>query len=65
MSAPQCRGTWFRGCRWRARYDEYEPPTLGPYMEFSGDGSFLVHKTIYVRDVCERCGMVKERDQNQ
>lgn len=52
-----------RGCRWRARYDTHIPPTIGLPVLMSGDVKSLVARSIYVRDVCETCGAIKERKQ--
>ncbi len=70
----QCRATWWRGCKWGARYDAApdagmaecatEHMRYGRFLlanDATCQAQRLVSKT-YIRDVCARCGAVKERN---
>lgn len=64
----ECNATWFRPCKFRARLD-YEGPQSPPNLEVKhqpmSDVLKALGKTVYVRDVCERCGKTIERNITQ
>lgn len=60
----QCKATWFRGCKFAARYDEGQGSLPDPDCYSVLDAAELLKASkpkIYVRDVCERCGITIER----
>jgi hypothetical protein len=61
----ECKATWFRACKFRARFD-YQGPKTPPRLEVRhqpmSDVLNALGTTTYVRDVCERCGRAIERE---
>lgn len=67
----RCRATWWRGCKWQARYDVTPPESFVKALGATPEtvSNLLVKATLegatarrYVRDVCARCGAVRERN---
>ena len=64
------KGKMWRGCKFEARYDVYEPSNalqiqLGKYWALSEtDKAMLTQRSVYVQDVCIRCGKVAARCQS-
>jgi hypothetical protein len=63
----ECRASALRPCRWRARYDEVMPSAEVNINGSCGSAAFLeaLKLNLYVRDVCERCGAVRERPEHR
>lgn len=63
-------GKWFRGCKFEARYDIYTPTKelkdiiSRQWNTTQNDKDKLLEEMIYVQDVCEVCGKVVARCEN-